>query len=146
MTHTKNQLSYYYTELINNNFDGWFNSNSIDKSFVEIGLINDNNIFEVVKTEKLIKDWSRHNNANNIVTQKKWGTNYPIFSIKIPVIFKLNEFYKNHIKNYIENSINNKFFLKFSFQVLLLNAELYYHKGDVKNIIWNIHNFYDTSL
>ena len=56
ITHTKNQLLYYYNELINNNFDGWFNSNSIDKSFIEVGLLNNNNIFEVLKTEKLKKD------------------------------------------------------------------------------------------
>jgi hypothetical protein len=141
ITHTKRQLLYYYNELINNNFDGWFNSNSINKSFIEIGLLNNNNIFEIIKIEKLKKDWTRHNNANNIITQKKWETKYPIFSLNNPIIFKLNKRYEEHIKKYIENSINNKFYKIYTFQILLTNAEIYYHDGNIKNIIWNIYNF-----
>lgn len=141
ITHTQSQLLYYYNELINNNFDGWFNSNSIDKSFIEVGLLNDNNIFEIVKTEKLKKDWRRQNNANNIVTQKKWGIKYPINSLINPIIFRLNKRYEESIKKYIDKSVNNKFYPIYSLQILLTNAELYYHEGDVKNIIWNVYNF-----
>jgi len=141
ITHTKSQLLYYSNELKNNNFDGWFNSNVIDKTFIEVGLINDKNIFEILKTEKIKKDWCRHNNANNIVTQKKWGLKYKICSIEIPVIFRLNKRYKEHIEKYLENAINNKFYLKYVFQILLINSELYYHDGDLKYIYWNITNF-----
>ena len=138
MNHTLEQLLYYSNELKNNHFDGWFNSNVIDKNFIEVALINDSNIFEVLKTNKLIKDWSRQNNANNIITQKKWGTNY---KIENDVIFNLNNRYKEHIEKYIENAINNKFHLRFTFQILLLNGKIYYHDKCSKELKWNISNF-----
>jgi hypothetical protein len=141
INHTQNQLSYYFNKLKNNNFDGWFNSNCIDKSFIEVALLNDNNIFEIIKTEKLIKDWTRQNNVNNIMTQKKWGDKYPISSLYSPIIFKLNKRYEDHIKKYIENSINSKFYPRNSFQILLKNAEIYYHIGSNENIIWYVNNF-----
>jgi hypothetical protein len=141
MTHTNSQLLYYSHELKNNNFDGWFNSNAINKVFIEVGLINDKNIFEILKTEKIKKDWCNHNNANNIVTRKNWGLKYKISSIEIPVIFRLHKRYEEHIKKYLEKSINNKFYLKYVFQILLINSELNYHDGNVKYIYWNITNF-----
>jgi hypothetical protein len=138
ITHTNNQLLYYYNELKNNNFDGWFNANAIDKAFIEIGLLNDTSIFEVLKIEKLKKDWIRQNNANNIVTIKNWGINYPI---QKEVIFRLNERYKKYIEKYIENTINDKFYLRYTFQILLLNSKIYYHKAEGKKIEWNVFNF-----
>ena len=141
MNHTQSQLLYYSKELKNNNFDGWLNSNVINKSFIEIGLINDHNIYEILKTEKLKKDWLNHNNANNIISQKKWGTNYSICSIENPIIIKLNEKYKFHIEKYLEDNKKSKYYLKFTLQVLLINAVIEYHYGIKKDIIWNISNF-----
>jgi hypothetical protein len=74
INHTNSQLLFYHNELKNNNFDGWFNSNVIDKTYLEVALLNDSDSFEVVQTERLKKDWSRENNANNIVTLKKMGS------------------------------------------------------------------------
>ena len=138
INHTNSQLLFYHNELKNNNFDGWFNSNVIDKTYLEVALLNDSDSFEVVKTERLKKDWSRENNANNIVTLKKWGVKYPMFSLNIPVIFKLNKRYEKSIKKYIKTSINNKFYPKCCFQILLQNAFIKYHKGEFKNIVWNV--------
>ena len=125
INHTNSQLLFYHNELKNNNFDGWFNSNVIDKTYLEVALLNDNDSFEVVKTERLKKDWSRENNANNIVIQKKWGDKYPIFSLNIPVIFKLNNRYEKSIK---------KYYPKCCLQILLQNALIEYHDGEFKNI------------
>ena len=137
ITHTNNQLLYYSNELKNNNFDGWFNSNAIDKAFIEVGLLNDISIFEVLKIEKLKKDWTRQNNANNIVTLKNWGYNY---AIQKEVKFKLNERYKKYIEKYIENTIKDKFYVRYTFQILLLNSNIYYHNAECKEIEWNIFN------
>ena len=139
ITHTLPQLLYYSNELKNNNFDGWFNSNVIDKSFIEVCLLNDNTIFEVLKCNKLIKDWSRHNNAYNIITQKKWGTKYPI---EKNIIFNLNKRYEEHIKKYLQNTMNNKFYLKYTLQILLMNARIYYHDEQLQEVKWNISNFH----
>lgn len=69
------------------------------------------------------------------------GLKYKIYSIEIPVIFRLHKRYEEHIKKYLEKSINNKFYLKYTFQILLINSELNYHDGNIKYIYWNITNF-----
>jgi hypothetical protein len=137
ITHTNNQLLYYYNELKRNNFDGWFNANAIDKAFIEVGLLNETSIFEELKTEKLKKDWTRQNNANNKVTFKNWGIHYAICK---EVIFKLNERYKKNIEKYIENTIKDKFYIRYTLQILLLNSKINYHKGEWKEIEWNVFN------
>lgn len=128
--HNDNLLC-YVKELKEDSFDGWVTSIE-NKMSVEVALINDNDIFEIIKTKKLERNWN-NGNCNGL---KKWGEKYPICSIQNPVILKLNIRYKKMLKKYKKYEIESKYMKEYIFQVILDNAKIYYHEGELEKIQW----------
>jgi len=133
-----NNLKSYVKELKKENFDGWFTSIE-NKSSIEVALINDNSLFEVIKTEEFSRNFRNGNNLNNIITTKNWGKKYPICSIEYPLTFKINNKFQQLLEDYINYGLKSKFPYEHVFQVILENAKIYYHesKFDCK-ITWKI--------
>jgi hypothetical protein len=130
-----NILKLFSTKLKKENFDGWFSSIE-DKSAVEVALINNDDIFEVVKTEELKRNWRNGNcaNQNNIKIPKNWGYLYPISTIERPVKLKINLRYKKMIEEYKKYEKLSKYPFEYIFQVLLENAKIFYYKDDFTKI------------
>jgi hypothetical protein len=126
-----NNLLCYVTKLKEDKLDGWFSSIE-NKMSVEVALINDNNIFEIIKTEKLERNW----NNGNYNRLKNWGIKYNICSIQNPVILRLNIRYKKMLKKYKKYEIESKYLKEYIFQVILDNAKIYYHDGELEKIHW----------
>jgi len=103
-------------------FDGWF-STIENKAFTEVALLNQNDIFEVVKTEILNKKWRNSNNFNNNIILKNWGTHYPIYT---NVILNLPKSYQNKIENYLYNSEHSKTPNDYVFEIILKNSVINY--------------------
>jgi len=72
-------LSTILPKLEENNFDGWVSSIE-NKAYTEVALLNSDDIFKVVKVEKLKKKWRNSNNISSAISLKNWGTKYPIFT------------------------------------------------------------------
>lgn len=90
------ELNFFSNQLKKENFEGWFSS--IDnKGTVEVALINDNNIFEIIKSIPLINNSNNGNMSNNQIKIKNWGIKYKVYSIENPVILNIHERYKNMI-------------------------------------------------
>jgi hypothetical protein len=68
----KHQLLCYIRELKKENLDGWFTSIE-NKSSVEVSLINNPNLFKIVKTEKMIRNWRNGNEKKSKKRMKIWG-------------------------------------------------------------------------
>ena len=114
-------------DLKNENYDGWFSSIE-NKSHVEVALINNKNIYEIIETKKLKRNWSNgYYNNNNSIIKKNWGKIYKISCIEIPVILNINKKYKKMIDEYKEYEIKSKFPLEYIFQIILDNAIIYYN-------------------
>lgn len=128
--HTK-ELIFFSEQLKKENFDGWFSSIE-NKGTVEVSLINDNSLFEIVKC-----DIFKNNNKINNNLGKNWGKNYEISIIHNPVILNINERYKDMIKKYIEYVIKSDLINQYIFQIILINAEINYHKYQYEKINWN---------
>jgi len=126
------QLSCYVNELKKENFDGWFTSIE-NKVTVEVALINNPNLYEVINTKKLRRNW-RNGGEGKL---KKWGKKYDICTIQMPVILNINKRYKDIIEEYKKYELNSGFFKEFIFQVILENAIIHFHKGTIKKIKWN---------
>jgi hypothetical protein len=133
-----NNLKSFVKELKKDGFGGWFSSIE-NKSAIEVALINDNSLFEIIKTEEFTRNWRNGNNLNNVITTKNWGTKYPICSIKYPIVFKINSRFQKFIDDYINYGLQSKFPYEHVLQVILQNAQIYYHltKFDDK-IEWKI--------
>ena len=101
-----------------------------------MSLINDSNIFEPIKTEKLKKNWRNGYFDKDEKKLKIWGEKYKICTIEKPIILFLNDRYKIMIEEYKQYEIKTGYFKDFVFQVLLDNATIYYHKEDLEKIIW----------
>ena len=130
-----NQLFCYVNELIKENLDGWLSSIE-NKTSIEVSLINDSNIFEPIKTEKLKKNWRNGYFDKDEKKLKIWGEKYKICTIEKPIILFLNDRYKIMIEEYKQYEIKTGYFKDFVFQVLLDNSTIYYHKEDLEKIIW----------
>jgi hypothetical protein len=115
------QLSSYVQELKKANFDGWITSIE-NKMAIEVSLINDINVYEIIKTEKLSRNWRNGNSNEEGKTLKKGGEKYPICSIKRPVILYLNSRFKKMIEDYQEYEKKSNYLKEYAFQVLLYNA------------------------
>ena len=126
---SNSNLYCFVNELKNENFDGWFTSIE-NKSTVEVSLINNLDLFEMIKTQELRRNWRNANNLNNIITIKNWGEKYPICSIKKNIIFKLNERYKKMIEDYINYGLKSDFPYDNVLNIIFDNAEFYYSKYD----------------
>lgn len=125
----------YIEELKKENFDGWFSS--IDnRAAVEIALINDKNIFDVIKTEKLNPYWRKGYCNNDTIIIKDWRTKYPVCTIEKPVILNLHTRFKIMIEKYLEAEIESGYIKEYTFQVLLKNAIIKYHEGFLEKIEW----------
>ena len=121
-----NNLKSFVKELKKEKFNGWFTSIE-NKGNVEVALINDNSLFEIIKTEEFTRNWRNGNNLNNVITTKNWGTKYPICSIKYPIVFKINSRFQKFIEDYINYGLKSKFPYEHVLQVILQNAQIYYH-------------------
>jgi hypothetical protein len=130
-----NILKLFAIKLKKERFDGWFTSIE-DKTTVEVALINNENIFDIVKTEELKRNWRNGNcaNKNNTKIPKNWGYLYPISTIKRPVKIKMNLRYKKMIEEYKKFGKNSGYPFEYIFQVLLENAKIFYYKEDFTEI------------
>jgi hypothetical protein len=133
-----NNLKSYVKELKKENFNGWFTSIE-NKSSIEVALINDNSLFEVIKTEEFSRNFRNGNNLNNIITKKNWGKKYPICSIEYPLTFNINNKFKKLLEDYINYGLKSKFPYEHVFQVILENTKIYYHESKFDGKIdWKI--------
>ena len=133
-----NNLKSYVKELKKENFDGWFTSIE-NKGSIEVSMINDNSLFEIIKTEEFTRNWRNGNNLNNFITTKNWGKKYPICSIEYPLTFKINNKFKQLLEDYINFGLKSKFPYEHVFQVILENAKIYYHESNFDGkITWKI--------
>ena len=130
-----NQLFCYVKELKKENLDGWMTSIE-NKTNIEVSLINDLDLFEHIKTEKLTRNWRNGNFNEDEKKMKLWGKKYPICTIKNHIILFLNDRYKEMIEEYKKYEMNSGYYKEYVFQILLNNAIIYYHKGDLEKIIW----------
>jgi hypothetical protein len=92
-------------------------------------LINKLNTYEIISKESLLNNFSNflnRNYRNNLLTNKKWGILYNISSIDYPLIFNINERYKEKIKEYLDYCSKFGFINDFVFQVILGNAVINY--------------------
>jgi hypothetical protein len=125
----KNTRKYYFREyLLKEDFDGWFSSIE-NRTTIEVALINKLNTYEIISKESLLNNFSNllnHNNRNNLLENKKWGILYKISSIDYPLIFNINERYKEKIKEYLDYCSKFGFINDFVFQVILGNAIINY--------------------
>jgi len=126
----KNLLKEVSKNFIENNLDGWFCSiRSGVRGFknVEIALLNNYELYEIIKTTKLEKDWKHSFIKNNEVIPKYWGEKYKICINEIPVLLNLNIRYKKMIEKYKKNEIKSGYIHELCFQILLDNAIIYYY-------------------
>jgi hypothetical protein len=123
-----NILKLFATKLKKEKFDGWFTSIE-DKPAVEVALINNDDIFEAVKTEELKRNWRNGNiKKDGSYKLKKWGKKYIVSSISKPIYIKLNIRYKQQIKNYIKYCVSSGFPFEHVFHVILNNAVIEFYK------------------
>lgn len=130
INHPKKNLAKTEDKLHIENFDGWFSSIE-NKSHVEVALLNNKNIYELIGTKELKKNWnngSYNSDNNNIIILKKWGKTYKISSIETPIILNINKKYEEMIKRYIDYEIKSGFMSEYTFQVILHNAIINYHE------------------
>jgi hypothetical protein len=132
----KNKLLLFSAQLKNNNFDGWLTSIN-NKTNIEVALLNNKNLYKLFKSNKLNENWINSYYENNILIHKKWGINYPICTIINPIIFIINERFKEQIDEYKKLEINSKFLSEYVFQIILNNAKIKYVKGEYKKFNWN---------
>ena len=115
-------LSTILPKLEENNFDGWVSSIE-NKAYTEVALLNSDDIFTVVKVEKLKKKWRNSNNIGNSISLKNWGTKYPIFT---NVRLHLHKDFKPKIEKYIKYSIKSKTPNDYAMELILQNATILY--------------------
>ena len=135
----KNMRKYCFREyLLKEDFDGWFSSIE-NRTAIEVALLNKKNTYEIISKVSLLNNFSNllnRNNRNNLLANKKWGDLYKISSIDYPLIFNINERYKEKIKEYINYCLNFGFINDFVFQVILENVIINYHKYNYEKISW----------
>ena len=114
-------------DLKKDNFNGWFTSIE-NKSNVEVALINNFDIYEIIESKELKRNWndghySGNNNENIII--KNWGK-YKICTIEKPVELNINKRYEELFEKYKEYERKSKFPSEYTFQVILDNAIISY--------------------
>jgi hypothetical protein len=92
--------------------------------------------FRVEKTEKLRRNWTNGNSNEEGKRMKKWGRKYMICTVENPAIFHLHERFEKMIEEYQKYEIKSGYLKEYCFQVLLNNAIIQYHKGDIEKIEW----------
>jgi len=109
-------------KLKKNNLDGWF-STIENKAYTEVALFNQEDIFEVVKTDILYKKWRNSYNLNNNIILKNWGDYYPISS---NIILNLPISLQNKINDYLYASEHSKTPNDYVFEIILKKAIINY--------------------
>ena len=110
-------------KLKKDNFDGWF-STIENKAYTEVALLNQEDIFEVCKTDILYKKCRNSNNLNNNIVLKNWGNYYPIST---NVILNLPISFQNKIKDYLYASEHSKTPNDYVFEIILKKAIINYY-------------------
>ncbi len=138
----KNYLSFFSNELKKNNFDGWVGLPKIG-FFVEVCLINNEDIFEVLSSEHLIVDYQKEsiNFQTKEILQKNWGQQYSICFEKINIKLCLNIRYEKRINLYKKNMKKKKFKHSNTLELLIENSEITYHNGNFCMIEWDFSGF-----
>lgn len=125
----KNTRKYCFREyLLKEDLDGWFLSIE-NRTTIEVALINKLDTYEIISKESLLNNFSNllnRNNRNNLLANKKWGILFNISSIDYPLIFNINERYKEKIKEYLDYCSKFGFINDFVFQVILGNSIINY--------------------
>jgi hypothetical protein len=121
-----NILKVLVKDLKKENFDGWFSSIE-NRSSVEVAFINNKDIYEIIQTKKIKKNWinGHYNGNNNIIILKNWGK-FEICTIENPVILNINKRYEEIFRKYKEYEIKSKFLGEYTFQIILNNAKINY--------------------
>lgn len=131
----RNNLKYINKYLKAENFDGWLTP--YDLFDVEIGLINDPDVFSVVSsTNEDDYDWRRSYTSDKIFRPKYWGLNYPVYIKEFPVQMNIHIYYKEIIERFIETG-NNDDFEGTTILILFIYAQITYHDCERKQIIWD---------
>jgi hypothetical protein len=124
----KKELYFFSEQLKKENLDGWFSSIE-NKGTVEVALINNNSLYEIMNCDLL-------KNNNNKINNKNWG-NYNIYTIKNPIILNINERFKDILEKYKDYCIKENLVNNYIFEIILMNAEINYHKYPYQKIDWN---------
>ena len=110
---------------------------------VEIGLLNNKNLYSIIDITKCDKNWNFRierieDEVKNIVKDKKrikdkirlkhWGDKYQICSIERPIDLNLHIRYKKLIRLYRRRELKSGFWQYLTFQVILLNSNINYYK------------------
>jgi len=107
-------------------FDGWFSSIE-NKSAVEVALINNKDIYEIIETKEIKKNWNsgHYTENNNIIILKNWGI-FKICTLENPVILNINKRYEEMFRAYKTYELKSKFIGEQTFQIILNNAHINY--------------------
>ena len=118
-------------KLKNENFDGWFSSIDDNKT-VEIGLINNFDLYEVIETQNLHINWKFGKkiieNNTIIFILKKWKSHigYEMCFHENQIILNIPKYFKKIIKKYKKNEKLSGFLSEYAFQLLLDNSIINY--------------------
>ena len=132
----------YYFDLSNlilqYNLDGIFipliNGKKKDFMNVEIGIINNNDLYSIVDVSKYTGIWDfLIEKINNTYCLKHWGKKYKICSIDRPIHLNLHIRYKKLIHLYRKRELESNIWQDLTFQYILKNININYYKCD-KNI------------
>jgi hypothetical protein len=115
-------------DLKKEKFDGWFSSIE-NKSAVEVALINNKDIYEIIETKEIKKNWNNghYTGNNNIIILKNWGK-FKICTLENPVILNINKIYEEMFRTYKIYELKSKFIGEQTFQIILNNAHINYFK------------------
>ncbi len=119
-------LIYFSRVLKESKFDGWFTSIRNNKSEVEVALLNDNNLFSIIKTEPLFRIWYKYDEIveNKKIIKKNWGKKYPICSDEKPIVLHINEKVKKYIDEYNCIGKEHNRIQLLTLQYILKNAQI----------------------
>ncbi len=128
-------LSKFVEYLKYENFDGWMSSIE-NGTAVEVALINDPALFTIKSVEPLEFNWknANYNNSGELVP-KNWGSKYTISSKTYPILLDVHIRFKTRIEKYVETIARNEPFGT-ALSIILDNAYIKYHDGNIHNIKW----------
>lgn len=130
------ELEHYIKYLKNENYDGWFASIQ-NHGTVEVALINDENVFTVLETVPLKRYWRNGYIKDHVINIKEWRDKYIVCTVNCPAILNINDRFRILIKKYLRAELKSGFINEYVFQVILKNAEIYYHNWQYEIIDWH---------
>jgi len=115
--------------------DGWFSSIE-NKTTVEFAIINTPSVLKIIDCVPIRFNWNNSSYANDMtLIPKKWGTEYPISSVEIPIKCILNSRFKPMIEEY-QKQISEEDPRGTAFSILLENADISYFDAPLEKIQW----------